>query len=117
MYIVRPKKGFFNIENIEEMNIAEFDEEGMSLHGINRNLQRNIALFYDNLKVVHRRILYAMATMGLRPDRNFSKAAGVIGRTIEKYHPHGDAAAYESLIFMSQPWRNIMPLVEVDIFL
>lgn len=114
MYIVRPKKGFFNIENIEEMNIAEFDEEGMSLHGINRNLQRNIALFYDNLKVVHRRILYAMATMGLKPDRNFSKAAGVIGRTIEKYHPHGDAAAYESLIFMSQPWRNIMPLVEVD---
>jgi len=110
---VRPIPGFFNMEYIEEKNIAEFDEQGMALHGVNRNLQRNIALFYDNLKVVHRRILYAMATMGLRPDRNFSKAAGVVGRIIEKYHPHGDSATYEALIFMGQPWRNIMPLVEV----
>lgn len=113
-YIVKPKKGFFTIENIEEKNIAEFDEEGMSLHGINRNLQRNIAMFYDNLKVVHRRLLYAMATMGLRPNKHHSKAAGVIGRTIEKFHPHGDAAAYEALIFMGQPWRNIMTLVDIE---
>jgi DNA gyrase subunit A len=113
-YIIRPKKGFWNIENIDEQNIAQFDEDGMALHGVNRNLQRNIALFFDNLKVVHRRILYAMATKGLKPTSNYSKSAGVIGRTIEQFHPHGDAAAYEALIFMGQPWRNIMTLVDVS---
>jgi DNA gyrase subunit A len=112
-YIVKPKKGFFNIENIDEENIGDFDQKGMSMHGINRNLQRNIALFFDNLKVVHRRLLYAMATRGLRPEKNHSKSAGVIGRTIELFHPHGDAAAYEALIFMGQPWRNIMSLVDI----
>jgi len=113
-YIVSPKRGFWkNVENIEQMNIADFDEQGMALHGVNRNLQRNIALFFDNLKVVHRRILMAMASMGVKPEKNHVKSAGVIGRTIEKYHPHGDAAAYEALVFMGQPWRNIMPLVDV----
>lgn len=88
-FIIRPKKGFWNIENIDEQNIAEFDEQGMALHGVTRNVQRNIALFFDNLKVVHRRLIYAMATKGLKPTAKYAKAAGVIGRTIEGFHPHG----------------------------
>lgn len=119
MLIVRLKNGFKTVsealENIERIDIGDFDEQNMALHGVNRNLQRNIALFYDNLKVVHRRVLFAMATMGLfaHKDGGVSKTAGVIGRTIEKFHPHSDAAAYETLIYMGQPWRNLMTLTKI----
>jgi DNA gyrase subunit A len=115
MYRVTLKPGGLlgNPENIDEWDIGEFDEHYMAIQGINRNLQRNIPLFFDNLKVVHRRILFAMAQMGLWPNKPYVKCAGVIGRVIEKYHPHGDSAAYEALIFMRQPWRILMPLMDI----
>jgi DNA gyrase subunit A len=52
----------------------------------------------DGLKPVQRRILHAMANMGLRPDRPHRKCAGVVGETMGKYHPHGDGAIYDALV-------------------
>ena len=65
----------------------------------------------DGLKPVHRRILYAMLREGLTPDRKFSKCAGVVGEVLKKYHPHGDAAVYDSLVRMAQDFNMRYPLI------
>ena len=54
----------------------------------------------DGLKPVHRRILYQMADMGLRPDHGHVKSARVVGEVMGKLHPHGDSAIYDALVRM-----------------
>jgi DNA gyrase subunit A len=66
----------------------------------------------DGLKPVQRRILYAMADMGLRPDRPHRKSAGVVGETMGKYHPHGDGAIYDALVRMGQDFGRNVTLVD-----
>ncbi len=66
----------------------------------------------DGLKPVHRRILYAMYTEGLLHNKKYSKCAGVVGEVLKKYHPHGDAAVYDTLVRLAQPWNMRMPLVD-----
>ncbi|OGM01193.1 DNA gyrase subunit A [Candidatus Uhrbacteria bacterium RIFOXYC2_FULL_47_19] len=56
----------------------------------------------DGLKPVHRRILYAMWKIGLKPSAKFRKSATVVGEVLGKYHPHGDSAVYDSLVRMAQ---------------
>ncbi len=56
----------------------------------------------DGLKPVHRRILYAMYDMGLRPDTPYKKSARIVGEVLGKYHPHGDMAVYDSMARMAQ---------------
>lgn len=65
----------------------------------------------DGLKPVHRRILYAMHDMGLRPNTKFRKSATVVGEVLGKYHPHGDAAVYDSMVRMAQDFSMRYPLV------
>ena len=55
----------------------------------------------DGLKPVHRRILYAMHDLGLRPDQPYKKSARIVGEVLGKYHPHGDAAVYEAMVRMA----------------
>jgi DNA gyrase subunit A len=66
----------------------------------------------DGLKPVHVRILYGMYDGGFRPDRSFSKCARVVGEVMGTYHPHGDAAIYDALVRLAQPWAMRMPLVD-----
>lgn len=66
----------------------------------------------DGLKPVHRRILYAMFDEGLHPTKRFSKCAGVVGEVLKKYHPHGDAAVYDALVRLAQPWNLRYTLVD-----
>jgi DNA gyrase subunit A len=66
----------------------------------------------DGLKPVHRRILYRMAEMGLRPDRGHVKCARVVGDVMATLHPHGDTAIYDTLVRMAQPWSMRLPLVD-----
>ena len=56
----------------------------------------------DGLKPVHRRILYAMWTLGLKAGGKFRKSATVVGEVLGKYHPHGDSAVYDSMVRMAQ---------------
>ncbi|HLD10792.1 MAG TPA: DNA gyrase subunit A [Candidatus Nanoarchaeia archaeon] len=65
----------------------------------------------DGLKPVHRRILFAMHEMGLEYNKTFKKSARIVGDCMGKYHPHGDAAIYDSLIRMAQNWSLRYPLV------
>ena len=66
----------------------------------------------DGLKPVHRRILYAMQTRGCSTTGKYKKCAGVVGDVLEKYHPHGDAAIYDALVRMAQPWNLRYLLVD-----
>ncbi len=66
----------------------------------------------DGLKPVQRRILYSMADMGLRPDRGHVKCSRVVGEVMGKLHPHGDAAIYDALVRMAQPFSLRLPLVD-----
>ncbi|MDL1970713.1 MAG: DNA gyrase subunit A [Candidatus Desulfofervidaceae bacterium] len=66
----------------------------------------------DGLKPVHRRILYAMKTLGNEWDKPYKKSARVVGDVIGKYHPHGDAAVYDALVRMAQPFSMRYPLVD-----
>src|SRR5699024_1497113 len=66
----------------------------------------------DGLKPVQRRILFQMAQMGLRPDRGHVKSARVVGEVMGKLHPHGDAAIYDALVRMAQPFSLRLPLVD-----
>jgi len=65
----------------------------------------------DGLKPVHRRVLYAMEQMGNTYNRPTKKSARVVGDVIGKYHPHGDSAAYETIVRMAQPFSLRYPLV------
>ena len=59
----------------------------------------------DGLKPSQRRILVAMNDLGLGPSSSTSKCAGIIGETMKRYHPHGDASIYDSLVRMAQDWN------------
>ncbi len=66
----------------------------------------------DGLKPVHRRIIYQMGEMGLRPDRGHVKSARVTGEVMGKLHPHGDGAIYDALVRMAQAFTLRVPLID-----
>src|SRR3954454_1999417 len=66
----------------------------------------------DGLKPVHRRVLFSMNESGLQPGRPYSKCAAVVGDVLGKYHPHGDSAAYDTLVRMAQWFSLRYPLVD-----
>ncbi len=66
----------------------------------------------DGLKPVHRRILYAMQELGNLPNKPFKKSAKVVGQVLGNYHPHGEAAIYDSLVRLAQDFSMRYPLVE-----
>ena len=66
----------------------------------------------DGLKPVHRRILYAMNESGYTPNRPHMKSARTVGDVIGKYHPHGDAAVYDTMVRLAQPFSMRVPLVD-----
>jgi DNA gyrase subunit A len=66
----------------------------------------------DGLKPVHRRILYAMHTLGVTPDKPHRKSAYIVGEVMAKYHPHGDSAIYDTLVRLAQDFSSRYPLVD-----
>ena len=66
----------------------------------------------DGLKPVHRRILFGMQELGVEPGKPFKKSARIVGEVMGKYHPHGDAAIYESIARMTQEFSLRYPLIE-----
>ncbi|MBZ0290472.1 MAG: DNA gyrase subunit A, partial [Anaerolineae bacterium] len=66
----------------------------------------------DGLKPVHRRILYAMYDMGIRPNTPYKKSARIVGEVLGKYHPHGDMAVYDAMVRMAQDFSMRYELVD-----
>ena len=66
----------------------------------------------DGLKPVHRRVLYAMQQLGMPYNKPYKKSSRVVGDVIGKYHPHGDAAVYDTMVRMVQDFSMRYPLVD-----
>lgn len=66
----------------------------------------------DGLKPVHRRVLFGMLDLGLRPNQAYKKSARIVGEVLGKYHPHGDAAVYDTMVRMVQEFSMRYPLVD-----
>ena len=66
----------------------------------------------DGLKPVHRRILYSMFEQGITPDKKYVKCASTVGDVLGKFHPHGDAAVYDSMVRMAQDFSLRYPTVD-----
>jgi DNA gyrase subunit A len=66
----------------------------------------------DGLKPVHRRVLFGMLDLGLNNNKPYKKSARIVGEVMGKYHPHGDASVYDTMVRMAQEWSLRYPLVE-----
>jgi len=66
----------------------------------------------DGLKPVHKRVLYAMNQLGVDWNRGYKKSARVVGDVIGKYHPHGEAAVYDTIVRMAQDFSMRYPLID-----
>ncbi|MFE5322281.1 DNA gyrase subunit A [Paenibacillus sp. NPDC056579] len=66
----------------------------------------------DGLKPVHRRVLFAMSELGMSPDKPYKKSARIVGEVIGKYHPHGDASVYGTMVRMAQDFSLRYMLVD-----
>jgi len=93
--------------NIEDEVKSSYIDYAMSVI-----VSRALPDIKDGLKPVHRRILYAMKEQGLLHSKPFKKSATVVGNVLGKYHPHGDAAVYDSLVRMVQDFSLRYPLID-----
>ncbi|MDY3869121.1 MAG: DNA gyrase subunit A, partial [Pyramidobacter sp.] len=66
----------------------------------------------DGLKPVQRRVLYGMMGLGIRHNQAYKKSARVVGEVMGKYHPHGDASIYDTMVRLAQSWNLRYPLVD-----
>src|SRR5207247_7086583 len=66
----------------------------------------------DGMKPANRRVLFGMQQMGLLPGRGYRKAAKIVGEVMGNYHPHGEAAIYDTLVRMAQDFNMRAPLVD-----
>src|SRR6266566_5180199 len=98
--------------NIQPVNIEEEMRRSYLDYSMSVIIGRALPDVRDGLKPVHRRILYHMHDMGLLHNRKYVKCAKVVGETMGKYHPHGDAALYDALVRMAQPFSLRYPLVD-----
>jgi DNA gyrase subunit A len=92
--------------NIEEQMKSSYLDYAMSVI-----VSRALPDVRDGLKPVHRRILYAMNDMGLRPNGPTRKSALVVGEVLGKYHPHGDSSVYDAMVRMAQDFSMRYPLI------
>jgi len=98
--------------NIEPIEIQEEMERSFLDYAMSVIMQRALPDVRDGLKPVHRRILWGMHDMGVRPDRPHMKCARVTGDVMGKFHPHGQSAIYDALVRMAQPFSLRHPLID-----
>ncbi len=99
-------------EKIVDIDVAEEMSGSFLEYAYSVIYSRALPDARDGLKPVHRRILYQMGEMGLRPDRGHVKCARVVGDVMGRLHPHGDTAIYDALVRMAQPWSLRLPLID-----
>ena len=101
-----------NEDGVEQIPLRSYSQQAYlnySMYVINDRALPNVG---DGLKPVQRRIVYAMSELGLKASSKFKKSARTIGDVIGKFHPHGDAACYEAMVLMAQPFTYRYPLVD-----
>src|SRR5512133_1952703 len=98
--------------NIQPINIEEEMRRSYLDYSMSVIIGRALPDIRDGLKPVHRRILYGMYELGLHYNRPTRKCAKITGDVMGKYHPHGNAAIYDALVRMAQPFNLRYPLVD-----
>lgn len=93
--------------NIEEQMKSAYIDYSMSVI-----VSRALPDVRDGLKPVHRRVLYGMSELGLGYGKAHKKSARIVGEVLGKYHPHGDASVYDTMVRMAQDWSLRYPLVD-----
>ena len=109
------KKKEIQEEIIEDIISTDFTDEMSSAYidyAVSVITDRAIPDVRDGLKPVHRRILWAMKSLGLSSSGDYKKSVRVVGETMGKYHPHGDASIYDAMVHMAQDWCYNHPLVD-----
>ena len=97
---------------IQEVALGDKISERFLGYARHVNISRAIPDARDGLKPVQRRILYAMYKNGLLPSRPHKKSARIVGETMGKYHPHGDASIYDALVKLAEPHGNNLALID-----
>jgi DNA topoisomerase IV A subunit len=96
----------------KESDITHELENRFLTYALSTIVSRSLPDVRDGLKPIHRRILYAINSMGVTSDAKPVKSAKIIGEVLGKYHPHGDASTYESMVRMAQDFSMRYPLVD-----
>lgn len=89
---------------VELRKVEDVMEDSYLRYSMSVIVARALPDVRDGLKPVHRRILYVMDRMGIKPGGKTVKSAQIVGEVMGKYHPHGDTAIYDSMVRMAQPW-------------
>ncbi|MBU0619690.1 MAG: DNA gyrase subunit A [Patescibacteria group bacterium] len=97
---------------VQPQSIVEEMQESYLDYAMSVIVNRALPDVRDGLKPVHRRILYAMWSIGLRSSAKFRKSATIVGEVLGKYHPHGDLAVYDSMVRMAQDFSLRYPLIK-----
>jgi DNA gyrase subunit A len=101
-----------DIGNIEQVDIDQQMRSAYLDYAMSVIVARALPDARDGLKPVHRRILYAMHDMGIGAGSAYKKSARIVGEVLGKYHPHGDAAVYESMARMAQDFSMRYLLID-----
>ncbi len=99
-------------DQIQEVDLKERMENFYINYAMSVIASRALPDVRDGLKPVQRRILYAMVELNNGPDKPHRKCARIVGDTMGKYHPHGDASIYGALVNMAQDWSTRYPLID-----
>ncbi len=101
-----------DIGKITDTSLSDEVKQSYLEYAMSVIISRALPDVRDGLKPVHRRILYAMWDIGLKHNAKFRKSAHVVGEVMAKYHPHGDAAIYDSMVRMAQDFSMRHQLVD-----
>ena len=99
-------------EGFERVALRDYTEKAYLDYSMYVILDRALPHVGDGLKPVQRRIIYAMSELGLSAAAKHKKSARTVGDVLGKFHPHGDAACYEAMVLMAQPFSYRYPLVD-----
>ncbi len=102
----------FAPEGVEQVPLKVFTEKAYLDYSMYVIQDRALPHLGDGLKPVQRRIIYAMSELGLNATAKYKKSARTVGDVLGKFHPHGDAACYEAMVLMAQPFSYRYPLVD-----
>jgi DNA gyrase subunit A len=96
---------------VEGRSVESVMEDSYLRYSMSVIIDRALPDVRDGMKPVHRRIMYSMHEEGLRSSARHRKSANVVGAVMGKYHPHGDASIYDSMVRLAQPWSTRYMLV------
>ena len=97
---------------ITKVDIVDEMSESYLNYSMSVIVSRALPDVRDGLKPVHRRVLFGASDLGATWNRKYKKSARIVGEVMGKYHPHGDASIYDTLVRMAQTWSLRYPLID-----